>query len=191
MPSGGIILSAVECVTVLNIIWSRFCISMTDYERPILAAEEKFFNECNTGNGKQQYYQWMSLWLWYDCWGVPCIALLTKADTLKYPAFSQLKKEGLTPGEAMLKYKDTALQILKKVKERIEINLSKCKYPPKAYLSLACKLSRQLGIIYSGWLNISMELWTNMVLIVRCSWGAQQTPLMQWSCKGCWYQLSK
>ena len=25
---------------------------MTDYERPILAAEEKFFNECNTGNGK-------------------------------------------------------------------------------------------------------------------------------------------
>jgi len=25
---------------------------MADYERPILAAEEKFFNECNTGNGK-------------------------------------------------------------------------------------------------------------------------------------------
>ena len=25
---------------------------MTDYERPILAAEEKFFNGCNTGNGK-------------------------------------------------------------------------------------------------------------------------------------------
>ena len=30
---------------------------MADYERPILAAEERFFNECNTGNGKQQYYQ--------------------------------------------------------------------------------------------------------------------------------------
>ena len=30
---------------------------MADYERPILAAEEKFFNECNTGNGKQEYYQ--------------------------------------------------------------------------------------------------------------------------------------
>ena len=29
----------------------RFCIPMTDYERPILAAEEKFFDECNTGNG--------------------------------------------------------------------------------------------------------------------------------------------
>ena len=25
---------------------------MTDYERPILAAEEKFFNECNTGDGE-------------------------------------------------------------------------------------------------------------------------------------------
>ena len=25
---------------------------MGDYERPILAAEEKFFQECNTGNGK-------------------------------------------------------------------------------------------------------------------------------------------
>ena len=25
---------------------------MADYERPILAAEEKFFQECNTGNGK-------------------------------------------------------------------------------------------------------------------------------------------
>ena len=31
---------------------SRFCISMTDYERPILAAEEKFFNECNTAAGE-------------------------------------------------------------------------------------------------------------------------------------------
>ena len=29
---------------------------MADHERPILAAEEKFFNECNPGNGKQQYY---------------------------------------------------------------------------------------------------------------------------------------
>ena len=61
MLSGGIILSIVECVIVLNIIRSRFCISMADYERPILAAEERFFNECNTGNGKQQYYQQISL----------------------------------------------------------------------------------------------------------------------------------
>ena len=31
---------------------SRYCLPMTDYERPILAAEEKFFNECNTENGE-------------------------------------------------------------------------------------------------------------------------------------------
>ena len=30
---------------------TRYCISMADYGRLILAAEEKFFNECNTGNG--------------------------------------------------------------------------------------------------------------------------------------------
>jgi len=31
---------------------------MADYERPILAAEEKFFNECNTGNGKLPHSEW-------------------------------------------------------------------------------------------------------------------------------------
>jgi len=31
---------------------------MADYERPILAAEEKFFNECNTGNGKFLHSEW-------------------------------------------------------------------------------------------------------------------------------------
>jgi len=25
---------------------------MADYERPVLTAEEKFFKECNTGNGE-------------------------------------------------------------------------------------------------------------------------------------------
>ena len=29
---------------------------MADYERPILAAEERFFNECDTENGKEQHY---------------------------------------------------------------------------------------------------------------------------------------
>ena len=35
---------------------SRYCISMADYGRLILAAEEKFFNECNTGNGRLSHY---------------------------------------------------------------------------------------------------------------------------------------
>ena len=36
---------------------------MADYERPILAAEEKFFNECNTGNGRLPHYL---EWYHYD-----------------------------------------------------------------------------------------------------------------------------
>jgi len=32
--------------------WGRYCIPLTDSERPIVAAEELFFNECNTGNGE-------------------------------------------------------------------------------------------------------------------------------------------
>ena len=35
-------------------VW-RYCISMADYDRPILASEEKFFDECNTGNGRLLY----------------------------------------------------------------------------------------------------------------------------------------
>ena len=34
---------------------SRYCISMADAERSVLAAEERFFNECNTGNGRPHY----------------------------------------------------------------------------------------------------------------------------------------
>ena len=99
--------------------------------------------------------------------------MLTKADTLKYPAFSQLKEKGLTAAEAMLKTKDTALQMLKKLKQRIESNLSKCKYPPKAYLSLACKLSRQLGITMfrlTKHLNAAMnQNGTDCEALLRCT----------------------
>ena len=99
--------------------------------------------------------------------------MLTKADTLKYPAFSQLKEKGLAPGEAMLKTKDTALQILKKLKEGIESNLSRCKYPPKAYLPLTCKLTRQLGIIMfrlTKHLNAAMnQHGTDCEVLLRCT----------------------
>ncbi|KAL4073060.1 hypothetical protein V8B97DRAFT_1898987 [Scleroderma yunnanense] len=100
----------------IHAIW--FCISMADYERPILAAEEKFFNECNTGK-------------------VPVIAVLTKADALKLPALHQLIEDGLTMREAIPKAGDLAEQMLSELKMRIERQLSGCKYPPKAYLPLA------------------------------------------------------
>ncbi|KIM69349.1 hypothetical protein SCLCIDRAFT_102421 [Scleroderma citrinum Foug A] len=101
----------------IHAIW--FCISLADYERPILAAEEKFFNQCNTGN-------------------VPVIAVLTKADTLKLPALNQLmREEGLTMREAKPRVVEFAAEMLRKLRARIESQLSGCKYPPKAYLTMA------------------------------------------------------
>ena len=117
---------------------------MADYERPILAAEERFFNECDTENGKEQHYWLMSLWLWHNC-GVPVIALLTKADSLRFPAFHHLTmKENFSQMEAMSRVDHTVAQMLGELKVKIENNLSGCKYPPKAYLSLACKLPVKL-----------------------------------------------
>ena len=33
---------------------SRYCISMADFGK-LIQAEEKFFNECNTGNGRPHH----------------------------------------------------------------------------------------------------------------------------------------
>ncbi|KIM58322.1 hypothetical protein SCLCIDRAFT_128390 [Scleroderma citrinum Foug A] len=102
----------------IHVIW--YCLSMADYERPILAAEEKFFNECNTGN-------------------VPVIAVLTKTDSLKVPALNQhMREAGITIREAMPRAGEIAAQMLSRLRARIESQLSGCKYPPKAYLPMAC-----------------------------------------------------
>ena len=37
--------------------WHRFCIPMTDFHRTITAAETKFFDGCDTGNGKPFSYE--------------------------------------------------------------------------------------------------------------------------------------
>ena len=66
------------------------------------------------------------------------IAVLTKADTLKIPALNQLIKEkGVTMREAKLWVGEFAAEMLNKLRTRIESQLSGCKYPPKAYLSMA------------------------------------------------------
>ena len=66
------------------------------------------------------------------------IAVLTKADTLKIPALNQLMKEkGVTMREAKLWVGEFAAEMLNKLRTRIESQLSGCKYPPKAYLSMA------------------------------------------------------
>ena len=35
-----------------NFLLNRYCIPMNQYHRAVLSAEEKFFDECDTGNGK-------------------------------------------------------------------------------------------------------------------------------------------
>ena len=68
------------------------------------------------------------------------MALLTKADTLRFPAFHHLiRQEGLSQMEAMSRVEDTAAQMLEKLIGKIESKLGGCKYPPKAYLPLACR----------------------------------------------------
>jgi len=69
------------------------------------------------------------------------IVVLTKADTLKLPALGQLmEEEGLTVRQAMPRVGELAAQMLSKLRARIESQLSGCKYPPKAYLSMASEL---------------------------------------------------
>ena len=67
--------------------------------------------------------------------------MLTKADTLKFPALNQLMRErGLTMREAKPRVGEFAEEMLSKLRAKTESQLSGCKYPPKAYLSMASEL---------------------------------------------------
>ncbi|KAG6332291.1 hypothetical protein ID866_6800 [Astraeus odoratus] len=100
----------------IHAIW--FCIPMDSYERPITAAEEKFFNECDTGR-------------------VPVIVLLTKADSLSSLAIEKLRDEGYNMREAKAKAGDLEKMLLINLQECVKEQLCQCKFPPKAYLPLA------------------------------------------------------
>ncbi|KAL4064417.1 hypothetical protein J3A83DRAFT_602665 [Scleroderma citrinum] len=102
----------------IHAIW--FCIPLTDYERPIMALEECFFDKWNTAN-------------------VPVIVVLTKADRMKWAAIGQLRDEDLTIKDAMLRAEPLATQLLSDVKTRIENKLAGFRYPPQGYLALSWK----------------------------------------------------
>ena len=72
-----------------------------------------------------------------ELFGAPVIAVLTKGDVLKIPAFQLLRDEGLKGAEAMQRVPDVAAQMLSKLKLNIESLLNGMKYPPKAYLPMA------------------------------------------------------
>ena len=84
---------------------------------------------------------------------VPVIAVLTKADALKIPALSQLMKEkGLTSWrEAKPMVDEFVIEMLRKLRTRIESQLSGYKYPPNAYITMASKHSLLfvLGLDYT------------------------------------------
>ncbi|KAG6334636.1 hypothetical protein ID866_4447 [Astraeus odoratus] len=100
----------------IHAIW--FCVPMDAYERPITAAEEKFFNECDTGS-------------------VPVIVLLTKADSLNLFAIEQLRDEGYDMKEAKARAGDVEKNLLIHMQECVSQQLNRCKFAPKTYLPLA------------------------------------------------------
>ncbi|KAI6132342.1 GTP-binding protein [Pisolithus croceorrhizus] len=99
----------------VHAIW--FCIPMTDYHRTVTAAEQKFFNECDTGH-------------------VPVMVLLTKCDSLEVDAIQELQDEGLEIEEAPEKIAEKEMELVEKWHAHIKHELDKCKYPPRGYVTL-------------------------------------------------------
>ncbi|KAG6332849.1 hypothetical protein ID866_6240 [Astraeus odoratus] len=100
----------------IHAIW--YCVPANDYARFITAAEEKFFNECDTRK-------------------VPVIALLTKADILNGVAIGELRDTGLDMKTAMQFSGEKEKELLDRLKKRMIEGVGACKFPPKCYLSLA------------------------------------------------------
>ncbi|KIO06232.1 hypothetical protein M404DRAFT_139225 [Pisolithus tinctorius Marx 270] len=99
----------------IHAIW--YCIPLNDSHRMVMAAERKFFNECDSGH-------------------VPVIVLLTKADTLNLDAVQELMKRGLTVDDAMKEAPEVEKQLQKGCLEKIKGWLNELKFPPQSYVVL-------------------------------------------------------
>ncbi|KAI5987221.1 hypothetical protein EDD15DRAFT_2173989 [Pisolithus albus] len=98
----------------IHAIW--FCIPLNESHRMMVAAEKKFFNECDTGY-------------------VPVILLATKVDTLELEAFEMLEDQGLSEddGAGIAKLQeDIAANHMEKIKNW----LGNTRFPPHDYLTL-------------------------------------------------------
>ncbi|KAG6327561.1 hypothetical protein ID866_11528, partial [Astraeus odoratus] len=100
----------------IHAIW--YCISVTDHKRPILAAEEKFFTECDTKD-------------------VPVIVLFTKADVLSDIAFNELRNQNISVKIARKEKYSYGVKMMDDLQAYISSVLGKYKYPPKGYVQLA------------------------------------------------------
>ncbi|KAI5992526.1 GTP-binding protein [Pisolithus albus] len=99
----------------IHAIW--FCIPLNESHRMVMAAERKFFDECDTGH-------------------VPVIVLLTKADTLSLEAVEKLMGQGMSVGDAMREAKKVEEKMLHDCLQRVKGWLNEKSFPPKDYLPL-------------------------------------------------------
>ncbi|KIK22270.1 hypothetical protein PISMIDRAFT_680483, partial [Pisolithus microcarpus 441] len=99
----------------IHAIW--FCIPLNESHRMVMAAERKFFDECDTGH-------------------VPVIVLLTKADTLSLEAVGELMGQGMSVGDAMRGAGKVEEKMRRDCLERVKGWLNEKSFPPKDYLSL-------------------------------------------------------
>ncbi|KAI5991332.1 hypothetical protein EDC04DRAFT_3127478 [Pisolithus marmoratus] len=100
----------------IHAIW--FCIPVTDSHRTVTAAEQKFFNECDTRH-------------------VPVIVLVTKGDAMNVEAIQELEDEGVEIKEVpeiVVAKKEGELR--DKCLGHVKHELDKRKFPPKGYVSL-------------------------------------------------------
>ncbi|KAI6127887.1 GTP-binding protein [Pisolithus croceorrhizus] len=130
----------------VHAIW--FCIPMTDYHRTITAAEEKFFNECDTGH-------------------VPVMVLLTKCDSLEVDAIQELQDEGLEIEEAPEKIAGKERELVGKWHAHIKRELDKCRYPPKGYVTLQemHQESADCTVLMQSTANVMNEEGLQMLLV--------------------------
>ncbi|KIK22643.1 hypothetical protein PISMIDRAFT_680059 [Pisolithus microcarpus 441] len=100
----------------IHAIW--FCIPLNESLRVSMAAEMRFFDECDTGH-------------------VPVIVLLTKADTLSLEAIQELMNQGMSVDDAMRGAAEVEERILNHYLQMVKDWLNKKSFPPKDYLSLS------------------------------------------------------
>ncbi|KIM51174.1 hypothetical protein SCLCIDRAFT_143853 [Scleroderma citrinum Foug A] len=107
----------------IHAIWQVhfvYCIPLTDYNRPIVAAERKFFQDSSS--------------CFYIL--VPVLVLLTKLDTLESNAYNELKNKGCSKERARELRSECAQQMLERLQVQIKSELGKTQFPPKNYVQL-------------------------------------------------------
>ncbi|KAG9312506.1 hypothetical protein JVU11DRAFT_6897 [Chiua virens] len=142
----------------IHAIW--YCIPMDQYHRAVLAAEEMFFNECNTGS-------------------VPVVLVFTKCDALLLQGMAALtpEEQKLPQGRRIVIGQQNAERMLKEnpTWERVQ----KMMYPPNAYVELrelhksneGCKLllKRTVEALHEGALQMLLVTTqhTNILLCIE------------------------